>query len=226
MEHSEASPYSGYQPARTYPIDNLDEKSVHISFYQYKDDAYIWREFKKGSREAFIYIYQKYYPILYNYGHQMTPETEVIEDCIQELFLDLCKKDRKLSDTDSIKYYLLKSFKTRYLRSIKKESRLKASADMYAGHEFLFTLSDEDKLINAQLDQEKLSKLNNALKALTERQREAIYYFYYEQLTLQQIAEIMGSGNPRTIQNLIYRAIDGLRDNVLTLVILCGSLHV
>jgi RNA polymerase sigma factor (sigma-70 family) len=225
MDQSEASKYSTFHSSQGRSIEQTATNGIRRSIYQHKDDTYIWREFKRGSREAFIHIYQKFYPVLYNYGHQLTPETEVIEDCIQELFLDLCKRDKKLSDTDSIKYYLLKSFKTRYLRVIKKETRLRASVDIYADYEFQFSLSDEDKLINAQLDQEKLFKLNNALQALTDRQREAIYYFYYEQLSLQQIADIMGSGNPRTIQNLIYRAIGGLKENVLTLFIVCSGLH-
>lgn len=226
MDRSEASSYTGVYAPKSSPAEQSGDNNIHASIYLNKDDSFIWKEFKRGSREAFIYIYQRYYPVLYNYGHQLTTDTEEIEDCIQELFLQLCKKDKKLSDTDSIKFYLIKAFKTRYLRVIKKETRLKASVELYAGYEFQFTLSDEDKLINAQLDQEKLTKLNNALQALTDRQREAIYYFYYEQLTLQQIADIMGAGNPRTIQNLIYRAISGLKENVLTFFVLCGCLHI
>jgi RNA polymerase sigma factor (sigma-70 family) len=177
-------------------------------------DIEIWNTFKRGDRNAFAYIYYTYYPILFNYGHQLSFNTDLIEDCIQEVFIDVHNARSRLSGTNSIKYYLIKSLKTKYFRTLKNDNRNKENERNYSGYEFKFSLSAEEKIINAQLNEEVIEKLNKALTHLTARQREVIYYFFYENLQLQEIADLMGVSNQRSIQNLIYRSIDSLRELV------------
>lgn len=182
--------------------------------FQGFSDGEIWDRFRKGEREAFIYIYYSYYPVLYNYGHQLSTGNELVEDCIQEVFVDLHRSAKRLSATNSIKYYLIKSLKTKYLRTIKNVSRVKENEKYYPGYDFRFTISAEEKIINAQLNDELLQKLNNALESLTSRQREVMYYFFYENLTVDEIADIIGVTHRRTIQNTIYRSIAFLRRHI------------
>ena len=176
-------------------------------------EAFIWKEYKRGSREAFVYIYDKYFPVLYNYGHQLSSNKELIEDCIQELFVDLSKKGKQLSDTTSIKFYLIKCLRNRFLKTMKRDNRTKEHEKYFSGYEFQFSLSVEQKIINAQLDHELIEKLNQAILQLTDRQREAIYYYFYEGLSIDEIADLMNVTNRRTVQNLIYRAIAFLRNH-------------
>lgn len=185
-------------------------------------EAFIWKEYKKGSKEAFVHIYHKYFPVLYNYGHQLTSDKGLIEDCIQELFVDLSKKGKKLSDTTSIKFYLIKCLRNRFVKTLKKDKRTKENEKFFPGYEFQFSLSVEQKIINAQLNHELIEKLNKAIVLLTDRQREAIYYYFYENLSVDEIAELMNVTNRRTVQNLIYRAIAFLRNHFepVTLLIL------
>lgn len=177
-------------------------------------ESLIWKEYKNGSKEAFVYIYNKYFPVLYGYGHQLTSNSEIIEDCIQELFVDLSRKGKKLSDTNSIKFYLIKCLRNRYLRTVKNTNRIKENEQYFHGYEFHFSLSAEQKIIDAQLDDERIQKLNTALLSLNDRQREAIYYYFYQNLAIDEIAEIMDVTNRRSVQNLIYRAISFLRNNI------------
>lgn len=177
-------------------------------------ESLIWKEYKNGSKEAFVYIYNKYFPVLFSYGHQLTSNSETIEDCIQELFVDLSRRGKKLSDTTSIKFYLIKCLRNRYLRTLKNNNRIKENEKYFQGYEFHFSLSAEQKIIDAQLDNERIQKLNTALLSLTDRQREAIYYYFYQNLTIDEISEIMDVSNRRSVQNLIYRAISFLRNNI------------
>lgn len=186
---------------------------VNDQFEGLSEEA-IWSAYKNGNKEAFVHIYHTYFPVLYNYGHQLCANSEFIKDCIQELFLDLSKKGKRLSDTDSIKFYLIKSFKNRFVRTLKNNARTKENEKFFPGYEFQFTMSAEQKIINAQLDEERINDLNKALALLTDRQREAIYYYFYENLSIDEIAEIMFVTNRRTVQNIIYRAIAYLRKNL------------
>jgi RNA polymerase sigma factor (sigma-70 family) len=203
----------------SFPIEhdrNIGSKSkakITAKFHGLSDID-IWKKFKGGDLDAFSHIYFKYYSTLYNYGHQLSSDTEFIEDCIQEVFLDIYKSRDRLSIAKSIKFYLIKSLKSKYLRTLKTYSRAKENEKYSSEYEFQFNFSAEEKIINAQLNEELINKLNKALEALTHRQREVIYYYFYENLSVDEIAEITGVSHRRTIQNIIYRSIALLRDQI------------
>src|SRR5690606_18647566 len=131
---------------------------------------------------------------------------------IQDLFIELRKNRHKLGPTTSIKFYLFKSLK----RKIVKESKqwFHQCEDFSGEMSFDFTFSHEQVLIDRQLDDENVDRLNKGIKALSPRKREAVYYFYYEGLNYQQIQEIMELANIKSARNLIYKAIDFLRDKM------------
>lgn len=192
----------------------IKSKAKVTAKFQGLSDFDIWKRFKAGDLDAFSCIYFNHYSTLYNYGHQLSRDTEFVEDCIQEVFLDIYKTRNRLTNVHSIKFYLIKSLKSKYLRNSKTYSRTKESEKYSSEYEFQFNFSAEEKIINAQLNEELINKLNNALEALTNRQREAIYYFYYENLSIDEIALIMGVSHRRTVQNIIYRSIALLRSQI------------
>ncbi|MCK5371360.1 MAG: sigma-70 family RNA polymerase sigma factor, partial [Cyclobacteriaceae bacterium] len=49
----------------------------------------------------------------------------------------------------------------------------------------------------------------------TTRQKEAVIYFYYEGMSYQEIADIMGLQKVKSARKLIYRAIEALRKDLL-----------
>ena len=206
--------------------DDESKSNANIST-KFKDvpDFEIWKKFQEDDLHAFSYIYNHYYPALYNYGHQLSNDSGFIEDCIQEVFLDIYKSRNRLSTVKSIKFYLIKSFKSKYLRISKNSSRTKENEKYSSEYDFQFSFSVEEKIINAQINEELLEKLNNAIEALSNKQREVIYYFYFENLSIDEIAEMMGVSHKRTIQNIIYRAIAQLRNqiDITTLLIFIAS---
>jgi DNA-directed RNA polymerase specialized sigma24 family protein len=51
------------------------------------------------------------------------------------------------------------------------------------------------------------------------KEREAIYYFYYEKLTYEQIAIILEFTHVSSARRLIYRALGKLRKYILLLIL-------
>lgn len=172
-------------------------------------DIKLWAEFKDGNERAFIYIYKKYFPQLYNYGSQFTKDNELIEDCIQDLFIEIRKKQRNLCYTDSIKLYLFKSLRRKIIALVQKNNKLRLKN--CSVQEFEVTFSVEHYIINQQLNEENVLRLNKAIGKLSPRQKEAIYYFYYEDFSYKQIAEMMNMSHIRSARNLIYRSLDLLK---------------
>ena len=72
-------------------------------------------------------------------------------------------------------------------------------------------MSSEDIYIKNQLEEEEIIALKKALASLELKEREAIYYFYYEKLSYEQIAIIFEFSHVSSARRLIYRALGNLR---------------
>lgn len=174
-------------------------------------DKLLWDAFRNGDEAAFINIYKTYSNILYNYGCQFTPDKEMVRDCLQDFYIYLRKNKAGFGDTNSIKMYLLKAFKRRVIDYLKKSLSEFQSNELFAFTQFSVEMSCESKYIDQQIKAEQLKKLNEALKALDRKEREAIYYFYYEGLSYEQIAEILNFSHVSSARRVMYRSISHLR---------------
>lgn len=204
-----------------FPPQSAKADATAASEFEAYSDLRLWREFKKGSRSAFIYIYHTYFDRIYNYAHQFTPDTDLVKDCIQDLFIELNNSKSRLSDTDSIHLYLFKATKRKLLRAAKRKIKVVDTFNSVSEVNFFIELSVEQKMINRQIDEDQIFELKNSINKLTDRQREAIFYFYYEGFSLAQVKELMGIQSIKATQNLIYKAIKELRKMLILFVLVC-----
>lgn len=184
------------------------------STFEKLSDHEIWEKFREGDKSAFIHIYKTYFNNLYQYGSQFTSDAGLVEDAIQDLFIYLKEKARRLSGTTSIKFYLFKTLKRRILQYKEQQSRKLRAIQASEEETFKISFSTEQLLIHSQIEKERKERLPQALHRLTARQREAIYYFYYEDLSYAEMKELMNFSNLNAARNLVYRAINTLK-NVL-----------
>ena len=126
----------------------LQEGQSKLDF-SHKTDVEIWRSFKNDDKEAFSDIYTTYFKVLYNYGYKICKDEELIKDCIHDVFARINESKKRLSDVTNIKFYLLKSFKTRFLFYQKKNSCNVSESTISGLNSFQFSLSVEQKIINA-----------------------------------------------------------------------------
>jgi len=148
-----------------------------------------------------------------------------VKDCLQEFFIEIRNRRSNLSDTDSIKHYLYKAFKRKVIEFVKR-SNIRKERDFLSGSElFSVELSIENKIISQQLTDASVSRLNLALQSLSPKEREAIYYFYYENFTYKEIAALLGFSNISSARRLIYSALRSLKPLInLTFISLILSL--
>lgn len=181
--------------------------SVSPSF---SSDVETWDAFKQGNESAFIFIYESYFEVLFGYGFSIVPDSNLIKDSLQDLFIELRERRRHLGATDSIKFYLFKCLKRKLVKEISKWNGNKCSLEAIPTN-FQFTLSFEAQLIDKQLSAEKISRLNDAISMLSTRQREIIHYSFFEGFNYAQIQEIMELESHQSARNLMYKAIKALR---------------
>lgn len=175
------------------------------------DHLRLWEEFRKGSEAAFIEVYNQYFQILYDYSFRLTSNKPLCKDCIQDLFYKLRKNRSALPSVQSPKAFLIKSIRNQLLNEIKKSKRSDSLSEASINQPFLVTPSHETVIIARQFSQSQLRRISWAIAKLTARQREAIHFFFYEELGYSEIADIMGMTSTRAARNLIYRSLKAIR---------------
>ena len=176
-------------------------------FMQEKSD--LWKRFKDGSDHAFYLLYDQYADPLYKYGIHFSKDKELIKDCIHDLFLDLYKYRKNLTETDNIKFYLFRSLRRIIHKEQVKVIPLRSDPKIYIPEESLI-FSHEDYLIVAETEAEDHKHLHDAMKTLSNHQREALSLKFEHDQPYAEIAEIMGI-SVESARTLIYRSLKELR---------------
>ncbi|MBS1600545.1 MAG: sigma-70 family RNA polymerase sigma factor [Bacteroidetes bacterium] len=181
-------------------------------------DIELWESFRRGNKEAFASLFRKYYGQMFLFGSKFIGEKQLLEDAIQELFLELWQS-KSQTPVYSVKAYLLKSLKYKLLKLIKANDQRRALQDP---NDSYFEWSHENFIIEQQESEEKKQLMLMALAQLTNRQKEIIYLKYYQNLSYEEISDIMNI-NYQVARNLLYQSIKALKkifSNAATLLIL------
>ena len=176
-------------------------------------EAQLWQEFRTGNQQAFDYIFEKYIRLLYSYGHKLTAKATLVEDCIQDLFVELWEKKHLLSSTNSIKYYLFKSLRRKLIRALEKERHVLGQVAFQEDYPFDITFSHEAQLISNQITEAQYQGLTEALTTLSKRQKEVIYLRYFSNLSYEEVAAIMGL-NLNSTYKIVSKAIHTLKQHL------------
>ena len=173
-----------------------------------KEDILLWESFRKGDREAFATLFRNNYELLFRYGGKFTSDSSQLEDSIQELFVELWQAKSR-NAVVSVRAYLLKSLKYKLLKTY-RQSRITLSAgDNYGAFEF----SHEHFLVAGEQEAERKRLVVRALEQLSDRQKEIIYLKFYQDLSYEEVSEIM-SINYQVARNLLYQAIKSLKNRL------------
>ena len=171
------------------------------------NDSELWEEMQKGDKMSFSLLYDRHVDFLHNYSKQYKLPDSHIQDCIQELFIDVWNKRANLAKVQIPKIYLLTSLKRRLLKQKKKNEKLESIEDKEI---FDIELSHESKIIFAETSEAQIKQLNKAIQTLSPREREALYLVYFEDLPYEQAAIVMDV-KVKTMYNFIHMAVNNLR---------------
>lgn len=157
-------------------------------------------------------LYNLYSNSLYNYGSKFSLDKDLIKECIQELFVNIWTRRDFISNPADVKNYLFKSFR---LSVFKKISLLQKHQEYVETEDYPFsiTLSIEDLIVEGEKKEELKKRLEPALQKLTDRQKEAVFLKFYENLSYDEIAGVMGISVKATYK-LMARSMEFLRENL------------
>jgi RNA polymerase sigma factor (sigma-70 family) len=175
-------------------------------------EAQIWQQFKAGNETAFIHIYEQHYSSLLHYGLNFIANRETVKDCIQDLFIEIREKRATIGSTDTIKPFLFTILRRKIARHVRNHpDKLQLTP---AAEKFRIEVSYEQQLIDRQFNEMQITKLREAVTKLSVKEREAIFLYFFENQSYQEITTILGYREVKTTRNLIYKAIASLREKL------------
>ena len=169
----------------------------------------IWDKFRAGDRTAFECLYNEYIDALFAYGSKITNQRALLEDSIQDLFLNVYTHGSKLRNPESLEFYLYKTLKRIIIRKLKEKYRFSHPDDFKEQFDLNFSIEDfpEDVL------DDQVALLQKELKQLDSTQRELLYLRFTSGLTYREIALLVDS-NHDAVKKQVLRLLKRLHNKM------------
>ena len=168
-------------------------------------DESLWVHYLNGDKHDFDQLYRRYYSLLLHYGCKFSQDQELVQDCIQDLFMELMLKSKNLSVPLSVKAYVLRSFRNNLLKSLEKEGKRYDFVLVDDIPEMLHTATEEKDSFK-----DDLKDLLLAYQKLSVKQKEVLYLFYVKGLSHKEISNVLYI-NYQSSKNRLYQSLVQLR---------------
>ena len=175
---------------------------------------------KKGDQTAYTTLYDRYSKLLFSHAYQKIGDPDVVQDVLQDVFLNLWNNRAQLSENDNLSGYLYTAVRNKTLNII-AHSKVR---DVYATSILEYSQSGSittDHLIRERQFAELIEK---EIAALPEKMREIFLLSRKGHLKNRQIAEQLNLSE-HTVATQIKRAIRILKDRLGPLAFLCMLLY-
>ena len=191
------------------------------------EEEQLWKHFTGGNEKALEELIRLFGKPLALYGRKLVKDDALIQDCIQEVYIQLWQYRSGLRQVTEIRPYLFTCLRRKIITALKRE-RIFVSNSQEPDLPFLIEFSVEARLIENESEAERVQTINRFINQLPKRQKEAVYLRFFENMSNDEIAEVMGI-KYQTATNLIHEALSSLRQsfpaNSVSLVLIYLELH-
>ena len=170
-----------------------------------EDRLLLWK-FKRGSKDAFRAIYEKYAGNMLTLAGNLLDDKVGAEDIVQDVFIKLVESVGTFRLTGNLKSYLATCVANRSRDCIRRRIRQRTAMTKQAEK----TPAETKSTVHLAICSEQLQKLSNALTELPYEQREAIALRIHGNLGFRQIAELQNVST-KTVQSRYRYGLDKLR---------------
>jgi RNA polymerase sigma factor (sigma-70 family) len=180
----------------------------------------IWNKFRAGDRGAFETIYTEFVDALYSYGSRITSHRALLEDAIQDVFVDLYTYGPGLRKPESLEYYLFKTLKRIIYRKLKEKYRFSHPEQLVEQFDLKFSLEETREEIPDGL----LKQCQEELLNLDVKKRELLFLKFNSGLTYKEIGELLNC-RADTVKKQVHRILKFLKaklgEDFLELFVFC-----
>jgi RNA polymerase sigma-70 factor (ECF subfamily) len=160
-----------------------------------------------GDTAAFQILYERYRDGIFRFAYRLLGSVEAAEDVAHDCFLSLITKPGRFdSNRASLRTYLYaaaRNLAAKRYNSFARETDIEGLAEEPR-------VPDRHEPIRRVLDNELAGEVERAIASLPPLQREALVLFEYEDLSLSEIATIVGADSG-AVKARLFRAREKLR---------------
>lgn len=172
-----------------------------------------WNQFiLEGNMDALSRIYFHCYDLLFTYGLKHTADKQVVENTIQNVFMNLITLRKSIGDVKNLTGYLICTFRRQLFLELNKQKKT-ILTEKLPEEQFDFFKSPEQDIS----DKEDLKQLHVIIKQcignLTNKQQEIIYLRFESGISYEEISEMLHI-SVDSCYKLVYRSIKTIRSEV------------
>ncbi|WPU93218.1 RNA polymerase sigma-70 factor [Mucilaginibacter sabulilitoris] len=178
-----------------------------------------------GDKKAFEALYFRYFTPLSCYAYKKLQDEYIVEELVQDVFVDLWKKREELDTEGEVAGLLYAMLRNKALHELRARMIQSKHFDAFA---FLHKDDVADKLMDGLYARQMEEKMQEAVNKLSPQCKNAFTLSRYEHLSYKEIAEKM-SISINTVEKHIGKALQLLRREFeeyhLPILILIGLLE-
>lgn len=172
------------------------------------NDKALLKSAKQRDPGALAQIYELYSPGIFRYAYRLLSSKQMAEDCVSDTFLRfLAAIENQKGPDDYVQAYLYRSAHNWIVDHFRKQPEIDA--------EIIEDITDQKASIESETEERiRIKKTINALERLTVTQKEIVLLRYGEDLSLKDIARIIGKSQG-AVKAQLHRAINSLKKELV-----------
>ncbi|GAA4440673.1 sigma-70 family RNA polymerase sigma factor [Ravibacter arvi] len=171
----------------------------------------LWANLKRDDSHALKVLMEATYATMFGYGMKFSDRKEFVQDCIQDVFIAIWQHRHTLVVPDSPKGYLLTSLRRKMINNGVRGTWI--SLDALHEYDLEHDLPLEKIVFGHEELAYQMSLVQKLLASLPDRQREAVYLRYFQNLDRREIALIMNISE-QSVSNVLQKALHSLRKSL------------
>ncbi|WP_349528324.1 RNA polymerase sigma factor [Reichenbachiella sp. MALMAid0571] len=198
-------------------LSSSEKESLKVEKTTFKElsDDDVLEGLKNGNESVLGFVYGKYVHDLFRFGSQFSRDSDMVKDCIQDVFAVMVRRNLGLGKIISIKSYLYKSLYRAIVEKARKERKYLLDHPVLDNLDgFEIEISRESRMIDEEVYLSKVARVNEELKNLSKKQKQAILLYYYDGFSQEEIASLMDLKDQNSVTKLIRRGLDAIRMHI------------
>jgi len=186
-----------------------------------QDEKYLFSQLRSGNEKAFEYFFKTYFEQLYQYAFQITKEQFQSEEIVEDTFVMLWEKRRKIDLHGTPKSYLFQMVYNQCLNYFKHKKVGDKYREFFLYHQPVSDLSGSQSgyPLETLINQEFQEVVEKSIQKLPPQCRQIFIMSRLEGRKNKEIAVILGI-SVNTVKTQLLRGLKSVRSDLIDLVIL------
>jgi RNA polymerase sigma-70 factor (ECF subfamily) len=162
---------------------------------------------KQGNEQALEALYERYYKLLCLKAYKRIPSTPLVEEVVQDVFVNLWVKSASLDVHGNVKAYLYATLRNKILHELRQESTRALYADKIRQ---LSREREEIQSLESLYARDAEARIHRVIGTLSPQCRRAFLLSRFENLSYKQIATSMNI-SVNTVEKHVAKALRVLK---------------